>query len=403
MAAASAQQINPTLDDCVRANNSLDEQIWACQDFLETGAATTTQVAYLAPIIATLRGEVGDFARAVEIDDEAGLELLLTMGEAQVQAERYGRAIAFFQAAETHFEDSKDAVLRRYSFLDQLRQKFADQPQKLLSIVEIGLRYEVDDPALNDLQALNYVRLNNAEMAIMHLDIAVDAVEYPQAQQIRRAQAYRLLERPEDALADVLDVFAYLHPNSHYVHGIEHTLPHGSDFAVSRYLEMVNDIPPVWEQAFNMLVEIAWELDKPDVVLAATATWLEQRPDSVFGLLERAKALAVFDRDAEARTLLDMALEHAFEADGGIVGGRSRIVLWARGRLSIKQKDTDLAMADFDAFFVSMNDDRAEDIEKLQHLLTNLGAFDGEISGVFDQETRGALRHCIEMRMCNGL
>lgn len=102
---------------CLTASVALDVQIAVCENALASDEINEIERAYLPPIIATLRGEVGDFDTAVATSrsmDKDGAEILLAMGDAQFAVERYELAMADLDISLNAESVENIAGLQRY-------------------------------------------------------------------------------------------------------------------------------------------------------------------------------------------------------------------------------------------------------------------------------------------------
>ncbi len=354
----------------------------------------------LVQMIVVFRGGAGDFEAALTAIDSAGkseANLLLAMGNTQVQAERYDLAMTFFQVADAHFYNVPEVLPIVSRFVDDIEVIFEDDPSGLIDLINIGLSYHPTDTDLFGLRAEIYTQLNQIERAERDWIEAEYFAAYPQLVLFRAARSYWESGYERRALTQ-LEILSYdLQPDGPY----EQLLKDGSS-ALSANAEsisqtLLDDLPTFRIRVARLKLEVLEASNQLDDALLAANDLLALVPNDIPATLGKAHILSKLERNDEAQNAFDAAVTQARLEDDGPIGLLSRVTLLGRGLFFAKQNMNDLAIQDFDLAFSAME---PTEITELQNYLKHLGYFDGEIDGIYGELTRRAIALCIHSDSC---
>ncbi len=396
-----AQQVMMPIDKCLEANPIIDAQILACDAALKSSEATDSELVYLPPIIAELRGEVGDFEVAgadANLTGTGGAELLLAMGEAQLQAGRYALAMNFFLIAKTNFVDSEIALRGMKDFLADIAMIFEDDLPNFIPILNKGLEHRPFDPELLVARAEVFARLGDMERAFVDWDRAIDEALYPHLIQFQRAEFLWELKLADEALADLSVLAEELMAGGRHEALIRSRREIVTGYYRSSNAQLLESLPDFRRDVLKLITDIHRDTGDNDAALIASEAWINHMPTDVLGLSAKGEVLASMGRHSDALRAFDILVVQAQLNDDNEIGSDSIIAFWTRGLFHASDRNVDLAMTDFNRVFGELEPDR---IARIQRILKQLGVFQGEIDGNYDEGTKQALAQCIREPSCD--
>jgi tetratricopeptide (TPR) repeat protein len=401
-----AQQSILPIDACLAPNANLDAQILACDVAIQHSHASAAVKAYLPPILAELRREEGDFYSAfaqMRGSETTGADLLLAMAQSQHAEHRYDLAITFFQAAYADYENYEKVQIENLSFLEEIESLFEAQPEELVRLTSIGLEQAPTDPFLLQMRAINLIKLGRLEEGFSDWEAAMQSARYSHVYRYERALAYFRQGLVDDAFADLRYLSEQLKPGGTYERELLADIGLFDDYRAQIHQRVIDRLPGVWTDVFHLRVLISKEIEDTQAAFDAIADWQINEPDNVRAMVAKAELLAENGRFDEALIEFNAAVAQANLNDNGVVGLDGRLALPKRAQFFVHRGEIELAMQDLDLFLTYLAGYSPGDIEALQRYFSNLGFFDGEIDGEYNEQTRNGLQRCFEAGSCDDL
>ena len=332
-----------------------------------------------------------------DVADDHKANMLVSRAEVLIYESELGEALVSYLTA-INLDPQNDAAREGLHLLNRVFFEMLDEdPDKVIEYANRGLYIDPENSRLVALRGDAQVHLGNVEDGLRDINRAMELDLFPHLFQLKRAEINFELGRFDDAHSDLFFIIDDSSSSGTLERKVRAELSSASGIEAERLTVWLNAVPILLGKALNLQVVTHIELGDRPAAIDASIELAELEPENTANLRLLGALLVLTSRLDEALAVLDEAIRLARATEQGDTNTELVTALKQRSGLYSRLDQNDLALTDLEEAIAKSP---VAVIEAFQAALSELGFYDEDINGEYDEATKSATITCLQQNAC---